>query len=155
GGAAPRVVRVTGIAFVPAGPHNGYADGAWLTSAGYDRIFAGAHYSFKFHAAAVALRPSANVQADARTLNPAAAAIKGGRAFTFTPPSPLPDVQVIKDLELLPLALSAFLALLAVGAVGHALSIAVNRRRHELAVMRALGPTRLQKRGGVATQPRR
>jgi hypothetical protein len=143
---------VTGIAFVPAGPHNGYADGAWLTSAGYDRIFAGAHYSFKFHAAAVALRPGANVQAVARRLNAAAAAIKGGRAFTFTPPSPLPDVQVIKDLELLPLALSAFLALLAVGAVGHALSIAVNRRRHELAVMRALGMTRLQTRTVIATQ---
>ena len=152
GGATPRVVRVTGIAFVPAGPHNGYADGAWLTSAGYDRIFAGAHYSFKFHAAAVALRPGANVQAVARRLNAAAAAIKGGRAFTFTPPSPLPDVQVIKDLELLPLALSAFLALLAIGAVGHALSIAVNRRRHELAVMRALGMTRLQTRMVVAIQ---
>lgn len=152
GGATPRVVRVTGIAFVPAGPHNGYADGAWLTSAGYGRIFAGAHYSFKFHAAAVALRPGANVQAVARRLNAAAAAIKGGRAFTFTPPSPLPDVQVIKDLELLPLALSAFLALLAVGAVGHALSIAVNRRRHELAVMRALGMTRLQTRMVIAIQ---
>ena len=152
GGATPRVVRVTGIAFVPAGPHNGYADGAWLTSAGYDRIFGGAHYSFKFHAAAVALRPGANVQAVARRLNAAAAAIKGGRAFTFTPPSPLPDVQVIKDLELLPLALSAFLALLAIGAVGHALSIAVNRRRHELAVMRALGMTRLQTRMVVAIQ---
>ncbi len=35
-------------------------------------------------------------------------------AFTFTPPDPLPDVQTIKDLELLPVALSAFLALLAV-----------------------------------------
>ena len=118
GATTPRAVRVTGIGFVPAGPHNGYADGAWLTPAGYDRIFAGGHYSFKFHAAAVALRPGANVQAVARRLNAAAAAIKGGRAFTFTPPSPLPDVQVIKDLELLPLALSAFLALLAVGAVG-------------------------------------
>ena len=63
GGAATRLVRVTGIAFVPAGPHNGYADGAWLTPAGYDRIFAGAHYSFKFHAAAVTLRPGANVPA--------------------------------------------------------------------------------------------
>ena len=40
---------------------------------------------------------------------------------------------------MLPLALSAFLALLAIGAVGHALSIAVRRRRHELAVLRALG----------------
>ncbi len=53
---------------------------------------------------------------------------------------------------MLPLALSAFLALLAIGAVGHALSIAVNRRRHELAVMRALGMTRLQTRMVVATQ---
>src|SRR5437899_6784573 len=80
GGATPRAVRVTGIGFVPVGPHNGYADGAWLTPAGYDRIFAGAHYSFKFHAATVALRPGANVQAVARRLNAAAAAIKGGWA---------------------------------------------------------------------------
>jgi ABC-type antimicrobial peptide transport system permease subunit len=50
------------------------------------------------------------------------------------------------------LALSAFLALLAIGAVGHALSIAVNRRRHELAVLRALGMTRLQTRMVIATQ---
>jgi ABC-type lipoprotein release transport system permease subunit len=152
GAATARAVRVTGIAFVPAGPHNGYADGAWLTPAGYDRIFAGARYAFKFHVAAVALRPGADVQAVARRLNAAAATIKGGRAFTFTPPPALPDVQVIKDLELLPLALGAFLALLAIGAVGHALSIAVNRRRHELAVLRALGMTRAQTRMVVATQ---
>jgi hypothetical protein len=152
GGATPRAVRVTGIAFVPTGPHNTYADGAWLTPAGYDRIFAGSHYSFKFHVAAVALRPGADVQAVARRLNAAAAAIKGGKAFTFTPPDPLTNVQVIKDLELLPLALSAFLALLAIGAVGHALSIAVSRRRHDLAVLRALGMSRLQTRMVIATQ---
>jgi hypothetical protein len=150
--ATPRAVRVTGIAFVPTGPHNGYADGAWLTPAGYDRIFAGAHYAFKFHAAAVALRPGADVQTVARRLNAAAAAIRGGQAFTFTPPPALPDVQVIKDLELLPLTLGAFLALLAIGTVGHALSIAVNRRRHELAVLRALGMTRTQTRMVIATQ---
>jgi hypothetical protein len=152
GATTPRALKVTGIAFVPAGPHNGYADGAWLTPAGYDRIFAGAHYAFKFHVAAVALRPGADVQAVARRLNAAAAAIQGGRAFTFTPPPALPDVQVIKDLELLPLALGAFLALLALGAVGHALSIAVSRRRHELAVLRALGMTRVQIRMAIATQ---
>jgi ABC-type antimicrobial peptide transport system permease subunit len=52
----------------------------------------------------------------------------------------------------LPLALSAFLAVLAIGAVGHALSIAVRRRRHELAVLRALGLTRRQSRLVIVTQ---
>ena len=152
GGTDPHSVRVTGIGFVPTGPHNGYADGAWLTPGGYDRIFHGAHYAFKFDAATVSLRPGADVRAVARRLDAAAAAIPGGKAFTFTPPDPLPDVQTIKDLELLPLALSAFLALLAVSAVGHALATAVRRRRHDLAVLRALGITRRQARLVVTTQ---
>src|SRR6266536_430031 len=152
GAAGPQSMTVTGIGFVPVGPHNGYADGAWLTPAGYERIFRGAHYAFKFHAATVALRPGADVQAVARRLNATAGAIKGGQAFTFAPPSPLPEVQEIRDVSVLPLALSAFLALLAVGAVGHALAIAVRRRRHELAVLRALGMTRMQSRMVVVTQ---
>ncbi len=147
-----KAVRVTGIGFVPEGPHNGYADGAWITPAGYHRIFGGANYAFKFHAATVSLRPGADVQAVARRLNAAAAAIPGGKVFTFTPPLPPPELQEINDLELLPLALSAFLALLAVSAVGHALSIAVRRRRHDLAVLRALGMTRRQARLVVTTQ---
>ena len=152
GGTATKPVRVTGIGFVPAGPHNGYADGAWLTPGGYDRIFHGANYAFKFHVATVSLRPGADVAAVARRLDAAAAAIHGGKAFRFTPPAPMPEVQQIKDLELLPVALSAFLALLAVSAVGHALSIAVRRRRHDLAVLRALGITRGQARLVVTTQ---
>jgi hypothetical protein len=152
GGATPRTMTVTGTGFVPAGPHNGYADGAWLTPAGFSRLFLGAHFSFKFHAAAVALRPGANAPAAARRLEAAAAAIKGGGGFTLTPPSPLPQVQEIKDVAVLPLVLGGFLALLAAGAVGHALAIAVRRRRTELAVLRALGFTRLQSRMVVVTQ---
>ena len=152
GGSTSRVVKVTGIGFVPAGIHNDDADGAWLTPAGYDWIFAGAHYSFKFHTATVALRPGADVQAVARRLDAAAAAIPGGQNFTFTPPGQPQDIESIKDLAILPLALGAFLALLAVSAIGHALFIAVNRRRRELAVLRALGMTRLQTRIVVATQ---
>ncbi len=152
GGATPQAVTVTGTGFVPAGPHNGYADGAWLTPAGFSRIFRGAHFSFKFHVAAVALLAGANVPAVARRLDAAAAAIKGGRGFTLAPPSPLPQVQAIQDVAVLPLALGGFLALLAAGAVGHALATAVRRRRHELAVLRALGLTRLQSRMVVVTQ---
>ena len=152
GGVTPQAMTVTGTGFVPAGPHNGYADGAWLTPAGFSRIFRGAHFSFKFHVAAVALRAGANVPAVARRLDAAAAAIKGGRGFTLAPAPLLPEVQQIKDVVVLPLALGGFLALLAAGAVGHALAIAVRRRRHELAVLRALGLTRLQSRMVVVTQ---
>jgi FtsX-like permease family protein len=153
GGPTPQNVRVSGIGFVPAGPHNSYADGAWLTPAGYDRLFHGAHYAFKFHAALVSLRPGADAASVARRLGKLATAVAGrGNPVGFSPPPPMAEVLVIRDVAALPLALSAFLALLAAGAVGHALSIAVRRRRHELAVLRALGLTRWQCRMVVATQ---
>ncbi|MGH3162657.1 MAG: ABC transporter permease, partial [Streptosporangiaceae bacterium] len=152
GGAGPQPLTVTGIGFVPEGPHNDYAEGAWLTPAGYDRLFRKAHYAFKFHLAVVSLRPGADVQAVAGRLDKTEAAIKGGQAFPFSPPDPLAEVQVVKDVAALPLALSAFLAVLAVGAVGHALSIAVRRRRQELAVLRALGLTRWQSGLVIGTQ---
>ena len=152
GGTVPRAMTVTGIGFVPAGLHNDYDTGAWLTPAGYDRIFRGAHSGFKFHLAAVALRPGADTQALARRLTARAAAVKGGQHFAFTPQPPVSQVQMVKDVAVLPLALSAFLAVLAVGAVGHALSIAVRRRGHELAVLRVLGLTRWQSRLVIVTQ---
>jgi hypothetical protein len=152
GAAGPRPLTVTGIGFVPSGPHNDYDQGAWLTPAGYDRLFRGAHFAFKFHLAVVSLRPGADVRAVAGRLDKTAQAIKGGQGFSFVPPAPLPQVQIVKDVAALPLALSAFLAVLAVGAVGHALSIAVRRRSHELAVLRALGLTRRQSRLVVGTQ---
>ncbi len=152
GGTVPRAMTVTGIGFVPSGPHNYYDTGAWLTPAGFDRIFRGAHSGFKFHLAAVALRPGADIQALARRLTARAAAVKGGQGFAFTPQPPVSQVQMVKDVAVLPLALSAFLAVLAVGAVGHALSIAVRRRGHELAVLRVLGLTRRQSRLVIGTQ---
>jgi hypothetical protein len=152
GAAGPRALTVTGIGFVPSGSHNDYDDGAWLTPVGYDRLFRGAHFAFKFHLAAVALRPGADLTAVAQRLTAKAAAIKGGQAFAFTPPPPMSIAQAVQNVAALPLALSAFLAVLAVGAVGHALSIAVRRRRHELAVLRVLGLTRRQSRLVIVTQ---
>ncbi|HEY2687130.1 MAG TPA: FtsX-like permease family protein, partial [Streptosporangiaceae bacterium] len=152
GSTVPRAMTVTGIGFVPEGPHNEYDQGAWLTPAGFDRLFRGAHYAFKFHVGTVALRPGADVEAVAHRLTAKAAAIKGGQAFTFEAGLPLAQVQAVKDMAALPLVLSAFLAVLAIGAVGHALSIAVRRRSHELAVLRALGLTRRQSRLVVVTQ---
>jgi ABC-type lipoprotein release transport system permease subunit len=61
-------------------------------------------------------------------------------------------VVILQDLSVLPTALGGFLALLAVGAVGYALTTAVRRRGRELAVLRALGLTGRQSRLVIATQ---
>jgi len=85
GGPRTRTMTVSGIGFVPTGPHNDYDQGAWLTPAGFGQLFHGAHYAFKFHAAVVALKPGVAPGTAARTLTATAAAIKGGDAFPFTP----------------------------------------------------------------------
>ena len=149
----PVSLRVTGIGFVPQGPHNDYDSGGWTTPAGYHRIFTGAFYTFKFHFVQVVLRPGANVAVTARGLNGRLRSIKGAAGFSLGPSTGVPAViQAIRDVSALPFALGAFLALLAIGAVAHALATAVRRRRHELAVLRALGLTRTQSRLVVTTQ---
>jgi hypothetical protein len=151
GGPQTRIMTVSGIGFVPAGPHNNYDQGAWLTPTGFDRLFHGAHYAFKFHFAVVALKPGVATGTAARRLTATAAAINGGEAFPFTP-TPGGPVQQLKDLAVLPTALGGFLALLAAGAVGYALTTTVRRRSHELAVLRALGMTSRQARLVIVTQ---
>jgi hypothetical protein len=151
GGAAARPMTVSGIAFVPTGPHNSYDQGAWLTPGGFDRLFAGSHYAYKFLGAVITLRPGANPAAVASQLDASVAKATHAQGILFLPPPPLPTAQ-LKDVSVLPLALGAFLALLALGAVGHALTIAVRRRRHELAVLRTLGMTGPQSRLVVVTQ---
>ena len=151
GGPGTHPYRVTGIGFVPNGPHNGYADGAWVTPAAYQQIFRGARYAYKFRVAEVAVRPGADVAAVGRRISKVASqAARQPAAFQIAPP---PDeVRQIRDVSVLPVALSGFLALLAAGAVGHALATAVRRRRHELGVLRVLGLTRPQSWLVVITQ---
>jgi hypothetical protein len=139
--------RVTGTAFVPQDPHTGYNDGGWVTRAGYDALFPDGF--FKYHEARIALRPGADAAAVLDRLNTAV----GDRVFYDSYKEfPLPPVDRFHSVRVLPLALGVFLGLLAVGAVGHALFVGVRRRRHEVAVLRALGITRWQARSIVATQ---
>ncbi len=133
---------ITGIAFVPDGAHNDYTTGAWITRDGYDALFADA---FKFHETHVALRPGADAAA-------VAARLAETTGLELAPPEPPTPVAEIRQIRTLPTVLAAFLAVLALGAVGHALATAVRRRRHELAVLRAVGLTRPQARGIIATQ---
>lgn len=133
-------LTVTGIGFVPYAGHNNYDDGGWLTPEGYSALIDG----FKFHVVLVGLHPGADPGAVVARLT------AGGTQFEVTPP--LAEVALLRDVEVLPVVLGGFLALLAVGAVGHALATAVRKRRHDVAVLRALGMTRWQTRSVVITQ---
>jgi FtsX-like permease family len=149
GNNGPATYTVVGTGLVPVGPHNGYADGGWVTQHGYDAIFKG----FKFHLVLVTLRPDARTH-DAGTILAAQLAktdpaLKGAE---FGPPDPLGEVAELREVRVLPMILGLFLALLAIGAVGHALATAVRRRSHDLAVLRALGMTQRQCRWVVVTQ---
>jgi hypothetical protein len=152
GGKHRVLARVTGIGFVPEGPHNEYDSGAWMTRAGYAGLFAGADFAFKFRGYQIELRPGVSPAAAAKKLNALASPLVGGQNLGLTPPMPPQALLEVRDVAVLPFALGGFLALLALGAVGHALATAVRRRRHELAVLRALGITRLQSRLVVTTQ---
>jgi len=62
------------------------------------------------------------------------------------------EVERLHQIDWLPVALGALLAALALIAVGHALVTSVRRRRHELAILKALGFKRRQVRAAVAWQ---
>lgn len=142
-------LTVTGVGFVPQGFHNGYADGGWVTAAGYDTLFRG----FKYRIELVSLRAGVDQSAAGAVLaKDVSTAVPQAQGVTFDRPELPPEVAELRQVRILPVALGVFLVLLAIGAVGHALATAVRRRSHDLAVLRALGMTRWQVRGVVVTQ---
>lgn len=144
-----RELTVSGIGFVPAGVKCtgcSHAAGAWVSDDGFDTLFDG----FQFHAALIALRPGAVPDDVAARLHELAPELAGQELFA--PPYPPSAVTELRQVRRFPLVLAAFLAALAGGAVGHALAVAVRRRRHDLAVLRALGMTPRQSRAVVLTQ---
>jgi hypothetical protein len=169
-------LTVTGLAFVPEGPFNDYTSGGWLTPEGFDSLFAATpdNPAFSIHTAYIALRPgaepqvvTAQVQKAMRVFASANPSEVPGRVTKLVPfgafattdvrglvgrPSPPSNLQEIREIRTLPVFLAGFLALLAIGAVGHALATAVHRRRRDLAILRAVGMTCRQARVVVVTQ---
>jgi hypothetical protein len=143
---------VAGIAFVVEGSHNEYDSGAWILPDTFDELIEG----FKFHTAEVSLREGADPDVVRARAGAAVAEAAGvppdeaeGALTERTPPSRLAE---LREVQQLPLLLAGFLALLAVAAVGHAVASAERRRRHDIAVLRALGVTRPQSRAIVLIQ---
>ncbi|WP_425826352.1 ABC transporter permease [Streptomyces fractus] len=151
--------KVTGIGFVPEGPHNAYHQGAWITPGGHRQLFGS---GYKFHLLLIQLdhaRPAVD-HASEQALNKegtrlakvASKAMHVPAAMDISAVQPPDEAAEVREVRALPVVLGLFLLVLAIGAVGHALATAVRRRRHDVAVLRALGMTRVQCRLLVFTQ---
>jgi hypothetical protein len=141
-------VTVVGIGLMPELSHNFYTDGGLVTSGTYDALFD----DFRFRAGFIALEEWADPEVVTAAVQEAVASVPGGEFTAAEPAEPPSPVVELEQVRALPVFLAGFLALLAIGAVGHALATAVRRRRHDLAVLRAVGMTRRQSRGVVVTQ---
>ncbi|HEX8771507.1 MAG TPA: FtsX-like permease family protein [Acidimicrobiales bacterium] len=141
-------LRVTGIGFTVQSSTSGYDRGAWLTPADHDRLFGG----FKEHAGLLTLGPGVQPAGVVPRLQRTAATASGGKSLLFIPPFVPPQIGEVKNVRVLPVLLGAFLAVLALGAIAHALAVAVRRRGRDIAVLRGLGLTRRQCRLLVTAQ---
>jgi ABC-type lipoprotein release transport system permease subunit len=149
GNRGPRSMEITGSGLVPLGPHNGYAEGGWIASAGYDALFTG----YKFRVILVRFPHGANVKNSSDALvREVVKQLPEAKDLELDPGDVPTELALIRQVRTLPILLGAFLALLAIGAVGHALATAVRRRSHDLAVLRAVGMTQWQSRWVVVTQ---
>ncbi|HWU23111.1 MAG TPA: FtsX-like permease family protein, partial [Nocardioides sp.] len=170
-GSVTRTYTVVGRTLMPEGPHNGYDESGWITRAGYDQLFT----ADKFHVLFVSLAPDARNPAGLARINQAVfAALPNVKAFAEsqcrgnsdptclwavnTPASQQLSIgtngvtESLRQTRELPYLLAAFLILLAVAAIAHALVSAVRRRAVDLAVLRAGGMTPAQSRTIVVVQ---
>ena len=136
---------VTGEVLTPEVSHTAYDEGAQMTDDALRR-FLPTDEGIKFDVYAVRFRDGVDADAAIERIN----GDLGGPMLEAR--TPTFSQQNLKGVRGLPPALGSFLALLAVGAVGHALASTVRRRRHDLAVLRVLGLTRRQARLTVVCQ---
>jgi len=81
-----------------------------------------------------------------------ASAVPEAGGYRMRPPDTPIEIYTVAEVRRLPLVLGGFLGLLAIAAVGHGLATAVRRRRHDVAVLRAVGMSQRQSRIVVVTQ---
>jgi len=138
-------MTVTGLGFVLETWRNSHASGGWVTGEGFDGLFR----NYEVAAGLVEVRPGVAPSAVRARLNPVLRRQHLTTLELGPPPLRLGEIQQVRGL---PDVLGGFLALLAIGAVAHVLVTGARRRRHEFAVLRALGMTGRSARLAVLTQ---
>ena len=142
GAKGERTLTVVGAGLLPVAFQYGYSTGGWVTPDGLAALFDG----YDFRLALLQVRPGWAPDEVAAAVSAASPPLQ------FAPPDPVEQLNEIRRVQGFPIALAVFLVLLAVLAVGHGLGVAVRGRRHDLAVLRALGMTPRQTRAVVLVQ---
>ena len=145
-GADAREVRVVGKGLFTQTPHFSFDQGAWMSVDGFDAV-APPGDGTRDEGVLARFTPGVPVEAGIAGL-----AERLGSNVEIEPAGVPQDVALLGNVRILPKALAGFLVLLGLGALGHVLATAVRRRRHDLAVLRALGFRPLQVGGCVAWQ---
>lgn len=138
---------VSGIGFVPQWIDNDYSMGGWVSGRGFESLFAGYDYRF----GAFQTRPGADLKAVQTRLSGGIGRARGADGITVQATDSIGAMDEVARVKRLPVLLGGFLAVLALGAVGHAL-VTGGRRRYELAVLRVLGMTLRQVRTVLGSQ---
>jgi ABC-type lipoprotein release transport system permease subunit len=144
-GASRRAMTVVGIALLAQTPHTSFDEGAWLTPGGLDTT-TGTVCCTGVRDDVMYLRVRSGVPVET-----VQAELADHGMYAEVPIVP-PDVTNLSNVRGLPLLLAAFLVLLAIGAVAHALLTGARSRFHDLAVLRALGLTPRQAAACVTWQ---
>lgn len=135
-----RPMTVVGTALFPSDVHSAFDEGVLLDVEGMDAVTEPLTDPNEGPTARiVAVRVDGG---DAESVRSAIADEVGPSAVSVDPAAVPPELSNLRGIRDLPLALGAFLAVLGVSAIAHALATAVSRRHHDYAVLRALGMTR-------------
>jgi len=145
-GADHRPATVVGEVLLPSTSHTDYDQSGWMTTAGVARALPSGGDDVEDYLL-VRWAPGTHADAAAHRL------VTIGGADLFSQPAMLPTAVLdLGRLRTLPAVLGIFFALLACATVTHALVTTVRRRRHDFAVLRAIGFTRRQSRVSVGWQ---
>ena len=143
-----RNVRIVGIGLMPQTPHFSFDQGAWVSDEGFDSLAPpGDGAAPRERTVLVRFPKGSSLEEGVTGLEE-----RFGHMFDVETSTLPQDFQYLRNVRPLPRALAAFLVLLGVGALGHVLTSTVRRRRHDLAVLRALGFRPLQVAGCVSWQ---
>lgn len=144
-------VTVVGFGLFPSDVHAEFDEGMWITPEQMELVKPSPPAGSEFKGdRSLALRFPEHVEATAQIDRMSKSL--GPPVQNISPVEVPVELQNLRNVRALPLLLAAFLALLAVAAVAHLLVASSSRRRHDFAVLRAIGLDRRGARMVVSSQ---